>query len=223
MVSDLLLVHILKAFSIALCNFQLVRKVLKQQSMMPIMLQISVLKALERIWSDEKFQSFFEVVQSEATEKCDPPVLPRKGRLPRRIDDGGDQHQFSTIEDLYRAQYFLKRHFQQADFLFIHDIESMLIDIANGKSFSIPTQLIWPGCVLWQGLTTALNATGCRSWSKGRQWRDQTSYEGADYLLCFECLSWQCCQRFMKIYYTVPVTTASAERCFSGFRRIKMA
>ena len=99
-------------------------------------------KALERIRSDEKFQSFFEAVQGEATGKCDPPVLPRKRRVPRRIDDGGDQHHFSTIEDLYRAKYFeaidcvkeeLKRCFQQANFLFICEIESMLINSVNGN------------------------------------------------------------------------------------------
>ena len=97
--------------------------------------------ALERNRSDETFQSFFK---EEANGKCDPPVLPRKRRLPRGINDGAQQHHFSA------AQYFeaidcvkeeLKRHFHQGNFLFIREVESMLINSANGKAFSIPLKL----------------------------------------------------------------------------------
>ena len=51
-------------------------------------------RTLERNRTDEKFQSF-DTVKSEAASKCDPPVLPRRKRLPKRIDDGSPQHFFS--------------------------------------------------------------------------------------------------------------------------------
>ena len=46
------------------------------------------IKALQRIRTDELFLKFFEMVRNEAADKCDPPVLPRKRQIPRRIDDG---------------------------------------------------------------------------------------------------------------------------------------
>ena len=60
------------------------------------------IKALQRIRTDQKFLSFFKMVCEEAASKCEPPVLPRRRRIPRRIDDGAPQHVFATIEDLYR-------------------------------------------------------------------------------------------------------------------------
>lgn len=58
-------------------------------------------KAFQRSHTDDKFQCFFDTVKNEAANKCDPPVLPRRRRLPARIDDGAPQHVFSTVEDMY--------------------------------------------------------------------------------------------------------------------------
>ena len=102
-------------------------------------------RTLERNRTDEKFHSFFDTVKSEAASKCDPPVLLRRKRLPKRIDDGSPQHFFPTVEDMYRKEYFealdcvkgeLKRRFQQDNFLFVRAIERILISSANGCIFS---------------------------------------------------------------------------------------
>ena len=115
-------------------------------------------RTLERNHTDEKFQSFFDTVKSEAASKCDPPVLARRKRLPKRIDDGSPQHVFTTVEDMYRKEYFealdcvkgeLERRFQQDNFHFVRAIESILILSANGRtsSFSDRFQEVY----IWQG------------------------------------------------------------------------
>ena len=105
------------------------------------------IKALERNRTDEYFQSFFEKVKSEAANKCDPPVLPRRRQIPKRIDDGASPHVFSNVEDLYRKEYFqaidcvkgeLERRFHQDNFLLVRNIETILINSANGKTLFFP-------------------------------------------------------------------------------------
>ena len=64
------------------------------------------LKSIERLRTDQKFSIFFDEVKNEASEKCDPPVLPRQRQIPRRIDDGIAQHIFTSVEDHYRKEYF---------------------------------------------------------------------------------------------------------------------
>lgn len=90
------------------------------------------------------FQSF-DSVREEAASECDPPVLPRRRQLPRRLDDGAPQHVFATAEDLFRKEYFeaidcvkgeLERRFHQDNFLFVRSIETMLISSANGSPYS---------------------------------------------------------------------------------------
>ena len=97
--------------------------------------------------TDEYFQSIFEKVKSEAGNKCDPPVLPRRRKIPRRIDDGASPHVFTDVEDLYRKEYFqaidcvkgeLQRRFHQDNFLLVRNIETILINSANGNPCSFP-------------------------------------------------------------------------------------
>ena len=101
------------------------------------------IKSLERIRTDVKFKAFYESVVMKASQLlCDPPVLPRQRRIPRRLDDGTPQH--STA--YYRKEYFeaidnvkgdLHRRFQQDNFVFVRSIEALLTDSANGKTISI--------------------------------------------------------------------------------------
>ena len=107
------------------------------------------IRALERNPTDENFHSFFHSVREEEANKCDPPILPRRRQLPRRIDGGAPQHVFATAEDLYRKKYFeaidcvkgeLKRCCGQESFLFIRNIEAMLISSANGMPCTLPSR-----------------------------------------------------------------------------------
>jgi hypothetical protein len=51
---------------------------------------------------DEQFSAFFSDVKQECADRCDPPVLPGQRQLPKRIDNGSQQHVFSSVEAYYR-------------------------------------------------------------------------------------------------------------------------
>ena len=58
--------------------------------------------------TDAAFQAFFSLVESLRTSVgAEQPSLPRKWKVPRRIDDGsGDGYFSETVEEYYRLQYF---------------------------------------------------------------------------------------------------------------------
>ena len=68
-------------------------------------------------------------------------MLPRRRRSPIRFDHGAPPHVFLTVEALYRKEYYgafdcvkgeLERHFLSKNFLFVLNIETMLIASENG-------------------------------------------------------------------------------------------
>ena len=73
----------------------------------------------------EQFNNFYAEFVSEASEKRDPPVLPRYRKKPRRLDDGEQPVQFGEPKDYFRQQYYevhdlaiseLERRFSQSSF-----------------------------------------------------------------------------------------------------------
>jgi hypothetical protein len=70
----------------------------------------------------------------------DAPVLPRVRRVPRRLDDGGAQHEDNSVEDFYRRLYFLSldsaiscllNRFRNPAFQLARTIESTLVAVVN--------------------------------------------------------------------------------------------
>ena len=61
---------------------------------------------LQRQRCEEAFNSFYDSVVQEASDKTDKPKLPRSKKIPKRIDDGVDNYQHKTPRDYYRQQYF---------------------------------------------------------------------------------------------------------------------
>lgn len=49
---------------------------------------VSVNVTINGLRTDEKFKSFYDLVKKNSDGKCDPPILPRQRRIPRRINDG---------------------------------------------------------------------------------------------------------------------------------------
>ena len=78
----------------------------------------------------------------------DEPTLPRYRKRPRRLDDGDAPHRYVSPKERYRHIYFevlelvkgeIERRFNQADFLIVQKMESLLLDVANGKP-SVPDE-----------------------------------------------------------------------------------
>ena len=73
----------------------------------------------------------------------DEPVLPRYRRIPIRINEGALPHHYTSPEDRYRHAYFealeqaygeIEKRFDQSDLPLICDIESLLVNAANGET-----------------------------------------------------------------------------------------
>ncbi len=196
------------------------------------------IEALNNYRNDEHFTKFFESVKSAAEDKCDPPVLPRQRRIPRRLNDGTSQHQFTTVEDVYRKEYFevidavkgeLERRFRQQNFLFAQTVEKLLLDSANGKSVAITEKIqeMYNGDIDMQKLKLHLqmlpDVIKC-SLLDGISIKKVTRVHTICQVLnenptCKTLLSEV--HKLLKLYYTIPVTTSSAERNFSALKRIK--
>ena len=193
------------------------------------------IKALEKNRADEVFHSFFEKVKSEAANKCDPPVLPRQRQIPKRINDGASSHNFMAVEDLYRKEYFqaidcvkgeLERRFHQDNFLLVRNIEAILLKSANGNPGSFPNtfQDTFSDDIDMQKLSLQLQILPDAIRSNAKDLQEVTQVQS----IC-DVLNEQPgikkllteVHKLIKIYYTIPVTTASAERSFSALKRIK--
>ena len=56
---------------------------------------------LKRQRCDSAFNFFYEIVLKEAEDITNEPILPRQRQIPRRIDDGSPDHQFSCPKDYF--------------------------------------------------------------------------------------------------------------------------
>ena len=102
---------------------------------------------LSKMRTDAEFNAFLATVQSLCTTVgADQPCLPRKRKVPRRIDDGsGDSYSSETAEEHYRLQYFeaidlavesIKDRFDQPGYAVYRNLEELLLKGANGKDYS---------------------------------------------------------------------------------------
>ena len=189
--------------------------------------------------SDGAFKEFFQATSKEAENLTQPPVLPRQRQVPRRIDDGAQAHQFTTVEDYFRKQYFevldllsgeLDNRFQQPSFKFLQEMECILIKSCNGECIKPSEEF----CSMYgkdlqiDRLSSQLNMLPdlVRTVSDQQQYgiksvtaigtildlMNANSFSKS-FLSEVDCL--------LRIYLTIPMTSATAERTFSTVRRLK--
>ncbi len=196
------------------------------------------IKALERLHTDQSFHNFFESVKTEAAKRCDEPVLPHQRQIPKQIDDGASQHVYITVEDYYRKEYFevidaikgnLEDRFLQENFVFVQKIETLLMDSANGKEVVVPQDI----CTMYKKdidfsklslhlkmLPDAIKAVPLDGITIREITRVQTLCDDFNKQASFKMMLSEV-HKLVLLYLTVPVTTATAERSFSGLKRIK--
>ena len=92
-----------------------------------------------RLRSDEEYTKFYKEVVQASQDLTEEPILPRKRKIPRRINDGADPYQHETPEDLHRQHYFqaldqvtneLSRRFDQKDIKIV-EVEKILLSAAS--------------------------------------------------------------------------------------------
>lgn len=68
---------------------------------------IAVMQAfIQRIRSDEAFDTFFKSVIDASKDLTEGPQLPRQHRLPKRLGGGDTEHAFQSPSECYRKQYY---------------------------------------------------------------------------------------------------------------------
>ena len=94
-----------------------------------------------RLRSDSSYDNFYKSVVEASTDLTNKPALPRQKRIPRRHDQGAENHHFTTPDEYFRQQYFevldtmigeLAKRFSQASFSFLQEAEKAIIDSCNG-------------------------------------------------------------------------------------------
>lgn len=200
----------------------------------------SVTKAyLQKQRSDDAFNRFFDNVVLESSNFTEEPTLPRKRKLPRRVDDGAASHQHLTPRDFYRQIYFqgldiviteISRRFDQNDIAVVAEIEKLLIDSANGSDCSVPSSVqdMYSADLDMERLSVHLkmlpDVIKKHGESEGIPIRKVTTVR----TICDSMNTTPVCKnlllevhRLLLLFYTIPVTTSTAERTFSVLRRVK--
>lgn len=200
---------------------------------------------LQRQREDNSFEMFYSSVVhvSQTNEYTSDPVLPRYRRLPKRIDDGVPQHRYTSAKQYFRVQYFevidllkgeISNRFSQTSLAVPKAVEELLISASNSNSTDanicvpdiiattyardcnirkLQCQLIMlPDLVsAYKSLQnlSILTVTSVRT--VGEMLNSvpmaKTMFSEINVLL--------------RLYMTIPITTATAERSFSTLRRLK--
>lgn len=201
----------------------------------------ATVSALKSNRNDEAFSKFFQRVCGVAKANgTDDPKLPRYGKIPARLDSGSQAHQFNTPDDFFRQQYFLvidtaageiERRFIQRDMSLAGTLEKLLLKSANDNYDSdsntelldsvtslfgsdidarkLSAQLVMLNSFIKIELPEVKTISSIRTIASALQ----SGHHGK--LLLSEV------HTLLKLYFTIPVSTATAERTFSTLRRMK--
>ena len=131
-----------------------------------------------------------------------------------------------TVEDLYRKEYYQAIDCVKGELERRFNIEKMLINSANGKSYSFPNTFkeIYDKDIDMEKLSLQLqllpdamkgSPTKIKEVTRIRTICDILNDQPGVKNLLSEV------HKVLGIYYTIPGTTASAERSFSALKRIK--
>lgn len=185
-----------------------------------------------------EFQNFYQKVLAEANDKTEPPVLPRYRHAPKRLDDGSQPHRFTSPEEFYRQHYFqvmeslsgeITKRFEQKGFHVASQVESLIIDHSNGTMCEIPEQMkeVYSRDLNWERLKIQLAMLPDLIESHnedGLPIKKVTTLRTLCDVLNSSALSKKMFSEvhsLLRLYYTLPVTSATAERTFSVLRRMK--
>jgi hypothetical protein len=203
-----------------------------------------MVEALSCAWNglrnDSKFNSLWESVTTEVDSLgTEPPVLPRPRRIPRRIDHGSShsQHADDRVEDFYRRLYFatidlacscLTNRFKSPAFQMARNIESLMIGCINTDNTDQASSVL-PNILSHYGndidgnrllLHLSMLSDLCHSATPRISVADIS-----EVIQVFNNDAWKQMLpeviNLLRLYLTLPVTSCTAERSFSGLRRLK--
>ena len=191
----------------------------------------------KRISSHQEFDHFFDATVRLAEQHCiGKPELPRNRRRPARYQEGSESHQFPTTRDYYRHIYFeacdllsgeLESRFESQHMPPVLAMEQALLKAGNGEDFSSEIDTLKDSCyrndIEWSAVSRHLPLlkdvvvkaapdvkvvtsiqTVCDAINRNHVYKEMLS---SVHLL-------------LRLYMTIPISSATSERCFSALRRL---
>ena len=187
---------------------------------------------LRSLRNEQRFNILYEEVTS--LNLTDEPCLPRHRKVPRRYDGGEPAHRYANPKERYRHAYFealelaageVQRRFDQADLKIVKEIEVLLLNATNGEVVqSLPsTVLDYVGNDFDQErlkCQLSLIPDMIKTATDGRINKVTHIRTIAD-IMQRSSIYRGMLSEVLKLFFTFPVTTATAERSFSSLRRLK--
>ena len=187
-------------------------------------------KTLISLRSDDSFNLYWQKVSGEAEElkAISKPQLPRKRRVPNRLDDGtapGDHP--PTVVDYYRRICFqtldvvincIESRFDQLGYRSYSRLESLLLKAAKKKYFTEDLNCLWFDLER-NSLKVRLESLAINKEETTPILKDVTAY-----LKEFDKNSWDYFSEvfmLVKLILVVPATNALSERSCSALTRLK--
>ena len=205
-----------------------------QEALRGAALLVSYLKSLR---TETMYNRFYDHTVEESGSLTEEPKLPRIRKAPRRIDHGSSPHTYACAKDIYRHAYYealdlvseeVERRFQQSDINTIKEIEVVLLSASNGDvTDSLPDTVVDflkndlevdRLKVQLHMLPDLINTALAGSIKKVTNVRTIV-----DALVKSDIYQNMLCEvnKVILLYFTFPVTTATAERSFSDLCRMK--
>ena len=212
------------------------------------MQQVNVVKRfLQRQRSDEAFRLLYDHVVLQSSSCTHPPTLPRQRRLPARYDNGraSDTTHHATPADVFRKEYVevidviigeLDKRFDQCVLKIPRQTEKLLLSAANWTTHvNLPVDekvLTFYKDDVNSNNDVNANLECCQIWSarSHESRRIQESENGVYGAIAGRhnqnVYDWHrhmftAVVKLLRIFMTVSVSTATAERSFSALRRLK--
>ncbi|XP_066265791.1 zinc finger MYM-type protein 1-like [Branchiostoma lanceolatum] len=185
---------------------------------------------------EEAFDSFYMLTEQAARElNIGEPTLPRYRRQPRRLDDGSEPHRPAGPKEFYRQVYFqacdlltgeLTERFDQEFLKPVVAMERVLINAANGNDVSnhvdevmtsvfgkdldrpkLTRHLAMLQDVIHQALPEVKKVTSIRTICSAMSTDAHR-------------VTFSQTHKLLRLYLTVPITSATSERAFSSLKRL---
>ena len=190
---------------------------------------------LQSLRTDTKFNAFYDELLHTSKDLTTEPSLPRRRKVPKRLDDGATAHVYLTPKDRHRHKYFetlelaageIERRFQQKDISIINTLEVFLIQCANDNMGPLDTDLeeYLKDNFDLQRLKVQLlmlpNVIKTCSQVIKEVTNVRTIVDAMNESQIYKEML-QEVDKLLRMYLTFPVTSATAERSFSSLRRVK--
>lgn len=198
--------------------------------------KINVLKAdLKSARDEEVFSTMWTQLEEQADNLgLSQPAVPRLRRPPQKLDAGLPSHSFRNLEEYYRSIYYpvldscyesITKRFDSEDFLNIESLERNIVTFLTGErgDLKLSLQDVTPfeGDVDLPRLELHLSMLKdvCRvrnlTVTSFNHLRDLFKSDESLRTILSEVMI------LVELFYTIPITTCTAERSFSALRRLK--